>query len=185
MNENEKLVFFRMEYDELIKYLGAKKTTILYKTLTSLALKELKTDAILPLKKIAESSTTMKNRKLAFKIIQNNFPEYIDELDFKRFSKIGYVYFIKEKLTNTIKIGRSQNLERRLRMFIADFPFKIELIHYIKTDNYEQIELEFHKFFKRKRVNGEWFKLEIEEVIKIKANIFPDSIRALIKLPAK
>lgn len=86
-----------MEYDELIKYLNAKKTTIL----------ELKSDAILPLKKIAESSTTMKNRKLAFEIIQNNFPEDIDELDFKKFSKIGYVYFIEEKLTNTIKINRS------------------------------------------------------------------------------
>ena len=37
MKENEKLFFFRMEYNKLIKYLNAKKTTILYKALTSLA----------------------------------------------------------------------------------------------------------------------------------------------------
>lgn len=181
MKEEKDVKYFKMNYDDLIKCLKTEKTTVIYKALTSLALRNLDLNALQPLKHIAQSATTMKNRKLAFKLLQYNFPDHIDQLVFTKNSKIGYVYFIQENFTYTTKIGRSHNLEDRLRIFISDFPFNIKLLHYIKTDNYEQIELEFHKHYKSKRVNGEWFLLEEEEITNLKNGNYPSNILKLIK----
>jgi hypothetical protein len=181
MAYQSKILFFKLTQEDLLKILeNSTSTQETFKVLTSLSIHKLNENAIFPLKNVVENSLTMKNRNLAFKLLQRNFPYIIDDIKIKDFNKVGYVYFIKETFSNHIKIGRSSNLEKRLRLFISDFPFEIQLIHYIKSNNYEKIELEFHKYFKENRANGEWFKIDDIELKKIISGEYPQTIKNLI-----
>ena len=85
----------------------------------------------------------------------------------------GCVYLIREVEKGRIKIGKSKNVEKRLNYFSVALPFQIEEVHFIATKNYDELERHLHKKFARKRVNGEWFELnenDIEEVMKIKSD---------------
>jgi hypothetical protein len=156
---------------------------IVFKTLCALENKKLDNRVIIPLSNIVTNGKTFKNRKLAFAIYCRNFPKDLFHIVIGESKQVGYVYFIQEKYSGAIKIGRSLNLEKRLRLFIADLPFHIVLIQYIKTINYERIELAFHRHFDTNRVKGEWFRLSDIEIEKIKKKDFPVEIQSLIFLP--
>jgi hypothetical protein len=175
-----KTKFFSSEYDDLLQLLEAKSSGIVYKALCALAIKQLDERAIEPLKTISESGKTFKNRKLAFTIFTRHFPEQLGKLQVGQSKVLGYVYFIQEKLFNHVKIGRTRNLERRFRLFITNLPFDIELVQFIKTYNYEKIELKLHEFYNAKRVKGEWFKLTDHDIESIRGKKYTDEIGELI-----
>jgi hypothetical protein len=169
-------------YSDILNALESSKTTVVFQGLCKLNKDNIDNKAFPLLKKVAETATTFKNKKLAFNIITRYFPEQLASIDFRIDNNIGYIYFVRENLFGHTKVGRSRNLEKRLRIFAAELPFETQLLYYIKTYNYEKVELEFHKLFSSKRVRGEWFLLNNEDIEKIKNNIFPENILNLIRL---
>lgn len=86
----------------------------------------------------------------------------------KTSDKYGYVYLIKSP-KNYYKIGRTKNPKDRRRTFSVKLPFEVEFLCLIQTNDMYALERTLHKHFKSKRVNGEWFKLDLEDLNKIKS----------------
>lgn len=78
--------------------------------------------------------------------------------------KAGYVYLLHGVGTNFYKVGHTNNLDRRIKQISPILPFRLELIHSIKTDNRYALEAFFHNKFRASRQKGEWFELSPEEI---------------------
>lgn len=85
-------------------------------------------------------------------------------------SEEGYVYLIRSG--RFYKIGRTNILGRRERELAIQLPEKAVTIHAIKTDDPTGIEAYWHKRFKAKRRNGEWFELSAADVHAFKRRKF-------------
>ena len=68
-----------------------------------------------------------------------------------------YVYFIKSEYG--YKIGKTKNINKRLKTFDVKLPFDFYLYAYIETKKMDECEKFFHDIFQEKRINGEWFEI--------------------------
>lgn len=83
--------------------------------------------------------------------------------------KHGYVYLLAvHNSPGLYKIGRTFDLDDRIRTFNVKLPFPVEYEHTIKTDNCYALERTLHNLFKDQRVNGEFFTLSKVDVQFIK-----------------
>lgn len=85
--------------------------------------------------------------------------------------KTTKTYFITDG--EYVKIGITEDIEKRLSGIQTGNPKKIKLIHYIEGNK----EYEYHRKFKKYRANGEWFifNKEIKDFIEKLKESFPDT----------
>lgn len=76
--------------------------------------------------------------------------------------KPGYVYLLKAG--PYYKIGKTQNVDERIKQLATLPPFDLELVHVIPSPQPHKLESVLHKRFDDLRVNGEWFLLGTEDV---------------------
>jgi T5orf172 domain len=80
------------------------------------------------------------------------------------------VYFIAENENDNhdslrVKIGRSGNIQVRLRTLQTGSPYSLKLMGWIESDNDKQLELTLHERFSDQRIHLEWFYLQPEKVL--------------------
>ncbi|MCU7997419.1 MULTISPECIES: GIY-YIG nuclease family protein [unclassified Shewanella] len=78
----------------------------------------------------------------------------------------GFVYVIESEYG--FKIGKTINIKNRTKLFSVKLPFEIKLIHYAEFDDYSSAEREMHLHFSNKRLEGEWFDLDKDDIDYIK-----------------
>lgn len=78
----------------------------------------------------------------------------------------GYIYFLSS--AGYVKIGKTLNLDDRMRSLEMSTPLEIELLHFVKSENIDKDERIFHNMFVTKRVKGEWFDLDERDIEEIK-----------------
>jgi len=82
----------------------------------------------------------------------------------------GYVYLVKSG--RHYKSGRSNSAGRREYELNLQLLERATTVHAIATDDPVGIEAYWHKRFESKRLNGEWFKLDKEDVRAFKRRKF-------------
>ena len=82
-----------------------------------------------------------------------------------QFTTSGYVYAAKNEM-NRVKIGKSVNPDKRISTIEqAGCVRFIEKYVSQKVNDYSGFESFLHKHFKKNRVFGEWFDVELKEVV--------------------
>lgn len=76
----------------------------------------------------------------------------------------GFVYVIQMEGHDIFKIGRSNDMTRRMSQFGVQLPFPFVVRFARKVQEPTQIEGVLHECFALKRLNGEWFQLTDRDV---------------------
>lgn len=77
----------------------------------------------------------------------------------------GCVYFFRHIGLSPVKIGRSSHDSpaSRFEQFSTYAPYGSEIVGFIMTEKYIELESHLHKKFANKRLSGEWFDITIED----------------------
>lgn len=92
-------------------------------------------------------------------------------------SKAHCVYFILNRDSNAIKIGRAKNIQRRLKSLQTASPIELELLKTINLNSEGQakgLEGSLHALFWYLRMQGEWFRAEPELLNYIETGNLPN-----------
>lgn len=86
-----------------------------------------------------------------------------------------HLYIIQSDVTGAFKVGRSKNVQKRLKQLQTGSPYKLKLILELKHQGY--IEKQLHEILKthKCRKNGEWFEFTA-------TGYLPDEITEMLNL---
>jgi hypothetical protein len=102
-------------------------------------------------------------------IPSNKESEYVNSTE-DNLETFGSVYLLKSGRYH--KIGRTNSVGRREHELAMQLPERAVIIHSIKTDDPAGIENYWHRRFKERRKNGEWFELSASDVTSFKRRKF-------------
>jgi len=74
----------------------------------------------------------------------------------------GYIYVVRSG--EYYKVGRTSNLEQRMKTFRTTLPAGTELVFTIKVSDTRSAETEIHTSLNESRINGEWFNLSESDI---------------------
>jgi len=78
---------------------------------------------------------------------------------------MSYVYFVLDRISNSIKIGKANDIEIRMSDLQVGNPNPLELIHYIKCSSSKHsilLEGQLHSKYEKLHLRGEWFRYDEE-----------------------
>jgi hypothetical protein len=80
--------------------------------------------------------------------------------------KRGFCYILESQIKNqnVYKIGSTNNLPRRFIQLKSIIPIPVRIYDYLLSPKYKQLESDFKKFFKKKKIKGEWFLLNKKDL---------------------
>jgi len=90
--------------------------------------------------------------------------------------KISYIYLIKSSLG--YKIGKANDPFSRFSTIQTSNPEKLEIVHLFPVEEKyaHEIEKRYHEIFAHKRIIGEWFKLDDNDIFIIEALFHSNNI---------
>lgn len=74
----------------------------------------------------------------------------------------GFVYLIR--CGRHYKIGKTKNIDQRMRAISTSQPYPVEIIHTMRTNNMARAEAFFHGSFDGGRRHREWFQLTAHQI---------------------
>lgn len=80
-------------------------------------------------------------------------------------AKTAFVYFIFNRDSNSIKIGRAEDVEQPLKSLQTSSPIPLKLLKVIQVNSMKEaqnLERSLHVKFSHLRMSGEWFKAKQE-----------------------
>ena len=81
-----------------------------------------------------------------------------------------FIYLIKSDIDGYYKIGISNNPQKRLKQLSTGNSSQLTLIESYRTSIPFQIENALHRKYSQLKMNGEWFRLSLEEELNFKKN---------------
>lgn len=78
----------------------------------------------------------------------------------------GYVYVLESQYG--YKVGRTTNIQNRMRAFGVRLPFIYTIPLVVWFDDHYEAETMFHRLFADKHINGEWFDLDEPDIDRIR-----------------
>ena len=89
------------------------------------------------------------------------YPQWLESFN-KNSKWYNSTYIIKTKGHNYYKIGRSANVEKRIKSLQTNCPFQLEIL--IKVADCSLNEKYWHKHFEKYKTYGEWYKFQDKQV---------------------
>jgi hypothetical protein len=121
-----------------------------------------KSSKVMLVKEFASQNTEYKNIVNFLPDLEDIEPTIIPDMKTKE--GVVYMGMLRIDTKKRYKIGKTNYVERRTAELSLQLPEKLELVHCIKTDDINGIELYWHKRFADRNTNGEWFDLSAEDV---------------------
>lgn len=76
----------------------------------------------------------------------------------------GNCVYILKTGKNLYKIGKTQNLQKRLAGYRTHLPVGFQVVRQYMADHIDELEQSLHVVFQHKHVKGEWFELEQDDM---------------------
>ncbi len=111
------------------------------------------------------------------KVYSNTLTDYMVTLDMAETIKNKYKIKREKNKPNKIyifkankyyKIGKCNNVKRRVKQLQTGCMFDIEILDYFEVTDATKTEKELHEKYKHKQIKGEWFKLTKKDVMDIR-----------------
>jgi len=87
----------------------------------------------------------------------------------KKNNKPTMLYLIREDWRGLVKVGISNNITNRLTYLQSACPQRLNIVAICPSDNARKDEAKLHARFEQKRINGEWFRLNDDDIDRIKS----------------
>ncbi|WP_217602561.1 GIY-YIG nuclease family protein [Chitinophaga sp. GbtcB8] len=77
----------------------------------------------------------------------------------------GHSVYVLKTGKNLYKIGKTQDLQKRLSSYHTHLPIVFRLVRQYTTTLMDDLEVSLHMAFQHKRVKGEWFELLPDDLV--------------------